>query len=46
MLVFAVLPELIFGFRRNGFFGKVTIFVHRIPADKLISVGGFCQQHS
>ena len=46
MHVCAVLAELIFGFRRNGFFGKVTLFVHQIPAGEFISFGGFCLQHS
>ena len=46
MHVFAVLAEYVFGFRRNGFFGKIPVFVYRIPAGKFISFGGFCLQHS
>ena len=40
MHVCAVLSELIFGFRRNGFFGKVTLFVYRIPTGEFISFAG------
>ena len=46
MLVFAVLRKAIFRVRRNGFFGKVTLFVHGVPARESMPLVGSCDYAS